>query len=134
MKTRYTALALAGSLVVLAGCSTTNATGGDSAAVQSQLEDAQARAQQSAAEAERLRTELSSARTAGTSAADLLPPNAEPGHCYARVLIPAQYESGSETVLASAASQRIEIIPARYDYVDETVMVEEESTRLGTEG
>jgi len=60
----------------------------------------------------------------------LFPPNPKPGQCYARVLIPAEYSSETETVLVKEASERVEIIPASYDTVDETVVVKEASARL----
>jgi hypothetical protein len=36
---------------------------------------------------------------------ELLPPNAKPGECYARVYIPAQYATDTETVLKSDSSE-----------------------------
>ncbi|MEM9055845.1 MAG: peptidoglycan-binding domain-containing protein [Pseudomonadota bacterium] len=63
---------------------------------------------------------------------DLFPPNAEPGRCYARVLIPATYREESERVLVKEASERVEIIPAQYETVTERVLVKEASTRLET--
>ncbi len=132
MKRTQLAIALAGSLAILGGCAsqdTAMTSGGD---MQSELDRANARAEQNEAEAERLRNELAGARGDNYMSAggDLLPPNALPGHCYARVLTPAQYENGTERVLARAASERIEIVPAEYGYAEETVMVEEESTKL----
>lgn len=60
----------------------------------------------------------------------LFPPNAEPGRCYARVLLPGQYREETESVLLREASERVEIIPAKYETVDETVLIREASTRL----
>ena len=37
-----------------------------------------------------------------------LPPNAKPGECFARVLIPERYETNSERVMVREASERIE--------------------------
>ena len=69
--------------------------------------------------------------TATSSASnELFPPNALPGHCYARILTPAQYKITEETVLAKEASERVEIIPAEYETVTERVLVKEASTRL----
>ncbi|MEO0973498.1 MAG: peptidoglycan-binding domain-containing protein, partial [Pseudomonadota bacterium] len=72
----------------------------------------------------------SNTMTAMLSVDPLFPPNPEPGHCYARVLIPATYTTESETVLVSEESERVEIIPARYQTVQETVLVKEASSRL----
>lgn len=62
----------------------------------------------------------------------LFPPDAQPGHCYARVLIPATWGEKSETVLVREASERVEIVPARYETAQERVLVREASTRLET--
>lgn len=84
---------------------------------------------------------------------EMLPPNAKPGECYARVFIPpttetltervltreaservtttpAKYEWGTETVLAKEASTRIEVIPATYKWVEEKMLVKPASTSL----
>ncbi|HEX4872723.1 MAG TPA: peptidoglycan-binding domain-containing protein [Nevskiaceae bacterium] len=67
----------------------------------------------------------------GTPAADpALPVNARPGECYARVYIAPQFRTVSETVLKTAASERIEIIPEQYEWVDETVLVKPASERV----
>lgn len=61
---------------------------------------------------------------------DLFPPKAKPGHCYARVLTPAEFETTEEEILKTEASHRIEIIPAEYESVDEVVVVQEATTKL----
>ena len=66
------------------------------------------------------------------SGSELFPPNAKPGHCYARVLIPAEYQDSTEQVLVSEASESIQVIPARYGKGEETVLVREASTRVVT--
>ncbi len=76
---------------------------------------------------------MSGAGTASASAsmgASLFPPNPKAGECYARVLIPAKYDTASERVLTQEAGERIEVIPARYETVDQTVLVKEASTKL----
>ena len=89
------------------------------AAKERDLTSAQARASQN------------SSSTAATSTdASLFPPNPKAGQCYARVLIPAKYQTVSEQVLKSDAADRIEIIPARYKSGTETVLVKEASTKL----
>lgn len=132
MKTLRAAIAVATSVAILGGCATQDGSTNDGD-LQAQLDQAQARAEQNEAEAKRLRSELANAKGTGdmsTIGGNLLPPNAEPGHCYARVLIPAQYSVGEETVLARAASQRIDVIPAQYKNVEKTVLVQEESKKL----
>ncbi len=74
------------------------------------------------------------ASTAGASSAstggNLFPPNPKPGECYARVMIPAQYNTTTETVLKREAAERIEVIPAKYGPGTERVLVKEASTKL----
>jgi hypothetical protein len=60
----------------------------------------------------------------------LLPPNAQPGECYARVFVPPTYTTRTERVLKTAASERLEIVPARYEWVEEQVLVQEASQRM----
>jgi hypothetical protein len=96
-----------------------------------------------------------SAATAGIAGTELLPPNAKPGECYARVFIPPQYKTeqirvvsreatsriettppryewADEQVLARGASERLEVIPATYEWVEEQVLVRPASSRLET--
>ena len=74
---------------------------------------------------------LGQVSTASIQDADL-PPNAQPGECYARVLIPERYETNTERVMVREASQRIETIPPVYTTVEERVMVKEASERIET--
>ena len=67
-------------------------------------------------------------QTAGRT--DLLPPDAVPGRCYARVFIPPTYRTIGETVLARDSLVDYEVIPASYDWVEERVLVREASERL----
>ena len=99
---------------------------------------------------EDLRTKLMAAEMVTP---DLLPPNAKPGECYARVFTPPVYEPVSKTVvhreasekiavtspqygpseeriLVREASSRLEVIPAKYQWVEEQVLVKEASERL----
>ncbi len=61
---------------------------------------------------------------------DLLPPNASAGECYARVWVPAQYETRTREVLRKEASAQIEVVAAVYETVEEQVLVKEATTRL----
>lgn len=62
--------------------------------------------------------------------AGLLPANARPGECYAKVMVPAQYKSVEEKVVVAEASEKIEIIPAKYEWSDVKVPVQPESEKL----
>ena len=71
----------------------------------------------------------------GSSAAQLVgagnqPKNAEPGHCYARVLVPGEYLTVTDKVLSESARMKVDIVPARYETVSEQVMVEKGSLQL----
>jgi len=63
---------------------------------------------------------------------DLLPPNAAPGECYARVWVDAEYRNVDEQVLAREASKSINVIPASYETVEETVLVKAASSKIET--
>lgn len=103
---------------------------------------------------------LAAAKSTGAmhnaSTAGLTPPNAKPGQCFTRVIIPPQYETissrqmvedagekiqvipasyktGSKRVLVSEASEKYEIVPATYRTVTERVMVKAASSKLHTQ-
>jgi hypothetical protein len=73
---------------------------------------------------------MASAQAAKMGAAELLPPNAKPGECYARVFVPAAYKTETAQVITREASERVEIIPARYEKVTEQVLVREASKKI----
>ena len=64
------------------------------------------------------------------SAQSDLPPNAEPGKCYAKCAAADEYKTETVTVQTKAASKRIETIPAVYETVTEQVIAKEASTRI----
>ncbi len=69
----------------------------------------------------------------GLSAGDTVEgilPNAQPGECYAKVIIPAKFETTTEKVLVKEASERLQIIPAKYGTDTQKVLIKEASTRL----
>jgi Putative peptidoglycan binding domain len=55
------------------------------------------------------------------------PADAQPGQCFARVLIPEVSNTASEQVVDQAARTEIRVIPAQYQMVDEQVLVREAS-------
>lgn len=59
-----------------------------------------------------------------------MPPNAVPGKCYAKCLIPDVYETVTQEIETRPASVRQEAIPAEYETVTEQVLKKAESTRL----
>lgn len=60
----------------------------------------------------------------------LLPSDARPGECYAKVFVPPVYKTVEESVIVQEATEKMEIIPAEYDWVEEDIIVEEASERL----
>ncbi len=60
----------------------------------------------------------------------LLPPNAKPGQCYARIWIPPKYKTVTERVLKRDRGERLQIIPAKYGMTEERVLVKEASEKL----
>ncbi len=64
----------------------------------------------------------------GQSAADY-PPDAGPGTCFARVLIPETTEVVTEQAIDRAEATEIKVIPASYQTVTEQVLVKEQSVR-----
>ncbi len=71
------------------------------------------------------------AAPAMTSASgELYPPNARPGECYARMLIPGETRTITEKVIKKEASEKVEIVPATYKTVTKRVLVKPETTKL----
>ncbi|MGB7303790.1 MAG: peptidoglycan-binding domain-containing protein [Burkholderiaceae bacterium] len=73
--------------------------------------------------------QVMSASPAGASG-DLLPPNARPGECYARVYSPPMYKVVPERVLKAAETSRVEIVPASYTKASEQVLVRPETKKI----
>jgi len=108
---------------LLAGCTTTDSQ------LQSRVDDLNKReAALELREAQAGKGALASAAAGG----DLLPPNAAPGECYARVWNDAEYEVVSNRVLKSEASSKITTTPAVYKTVSEKVLVSAASSTIKT--
>ncbi|GMR21142.1 MAG: hypothetical protein BMS9Abin36_1741 [Gammaproteobacteria bacterium] len=57
-------------------------------------------------------------------------PDAKPGQCYAKVMVPAKYETKQDKVLVREAAQKIETIPAKYEWSEKTVTTQAAHTKL----
>ena len=114
MKFRYL-LAPMTAAVILSGCATSQ-----NVTETQEFKELMNRQAQLTAENNRLEELLNE-----SSQSSLLPPNAKPNHCYARVVVPAVYETEKETVLVAEESERVTVIPAQYETVTERVVVEE---------
>lgn len=69
------------------------------------------------------------ADTDRVDATDTLP-DAKPGECYSKVIVPAVFEVATEEVMVKPETSTVEIIPATYDVQEKEVLVKEASTRL----
>ncbi|MFN0204105.1 MAG: peptidoglycan-binding domain-containing protein [Bacteroidia bacterium] len=58
------------------------------------------------------------------------PPNAIPGKCYAKCIIPDEYKTVTEQVLVKEASAKQQVIPAEFGNVTEQMLVKPEAKRL----
>lgn len=54
-----------------------------------------------------------------------LPPDARPGQCFAKCLIPDEYETVTDQILLKEESSKLSITPATYSTIEETVMVKD---------
>ncbi len=121
-------------LLGLSACAQSDANMSD-ADLQAKLDEQNKMLMQKDEQNAALQSQISSLQSSQTAAvpasmgdADL--PPAKPGECYARVLIPATYKTTTETVVASEASERVEVVPAQYGTVEERVLVREASERI----
>ncbi|RTZ97441.1 MAG: hypothetical protein DSY90_07445 [Deltaproteobacteria bacterium] len=62
--------------------------------------------------------------------ASLFPPNAEPGKCYAKVLVPASFKTVSEEIVKREAAEKIETVPAEFEWVEKKVLVKEATEKI----
>ncbi|MEH6579159.1 MAG: peptidoglycan-binding domain-containing protein [Amphritea sp.] len=116
------------SLAVLSGCSTTHPQRDVTRTPEYQaLERELAETKNADARNAELESEIARLQNQDSS---LLPPNPKPGECYARVVIPAKYQTISETVQTIAPSERIDVTPPEYQWVEKRVVHTEASTRL----
>jgi predicted transcriptional regulator len=57
-------------------------------------------------------------------------PDAKPGECYAKVIVPAKFEIKPEKVLIKPESETVEIVPATYDVSEKKVLIKEAAKKL----
>ncbi len=62
---------------------------------------------------------------------DDLPP-AKPGQCFTKAFFPAKYATTTERVLASEASEKVQVIPAKYGWATEKIKVSDGTQRVVT--
>jgi hypothetical protein len=73
-----------------------------------------------------------SAQSVANSSNALRPADAQPSQCYAKVLLPAKFETRSEQAVKVPASRRVEIVPATYKNITEQVLLTPERKEIKT--
>ena len=73
---------------------------------------------------------LGTAVNVGLANESELPPEAEAGECYAKIVVPAQFEVTKQNVEVSPESTQSRVIPAKYENAIERIVVEEASEKL----
>lgn len=122
MKRGLKKLGLSSAVVLMvAGCATTS---DDARVAELKQENARLQAELDASSKD------GSMMTTSAGAGDLYPPNARPGECYARVLVPPEYKTETRQVTVSEQTELVETIPAEYEMVEERIRVKEEEERL----
>ena len=57
-------------------------------------------------------------------------PDAKPGQCFAKVMVPAEYKNETSTIVVKEASEKVTVTPAKYGTDEERILVAEASTKL----
>ncbi len=73
---------------------------------------------------------MSTAQAAGVGGDDL--PPAKPGQCFTKAFYPAKYATSTERVLATEASEKVQVIPAKYGWTTQKIKVSDGTQRTIT--
>jgi hypothetical protein len=119
-------LSFISSAILLAACSATNPQTQSSPYSVAELEQKN----KQLVEREKAVSKREAEAQQGAAGDELLPPNAKPGECYARVWVEPTYQSYTEKLLAKEASERVEITPAQYETVREQVLIQPASYKM----
>lgn len=119
----------------LSACSTTDvkdkglitSSSADAIALKSRASELDARERALAAKEAKLALAPAAAHSLQSS---LTPPNAKPGQCFTKIIIPAKYKTVTERQLVEEAGQRIEVIPASFKQGTKRVLVSEATEKL----
>jgi len=57
-------------------------------------------------------------------------PDAKPGECYAKVIIPAKYEVSTETVLVKPVSEKVTVAPAVFEATEKSIVEKDAYTKI----
>jgi regulator of extracellular matrix RemA (YlzA/DUF370 family) len=74
---------------------------------------------------------LTTSNAASAIDGDDLPP-AKPGQCFTKAFFPAKYTTTTERVLASEASEKVQVIPAKYGWTTEKIKISDGTERVVT--
>jgi len=74
---------------------------------------------------------MTSVNAQSAMGSDDLPP-AKPGQCFTKAFFPAKYATTTERVLASEASEKVQVIPAKYGWGTEKIKVSDGTNRVVT--
>ena len=74
---------------------------------------------------------MTAVTTANAIGDDDLPP-AKPGQCFTKAFFPAKYATSTERVLASEASERVQVTPAKYGWGSEKIKITDGTQRTVT--
>ncbi len=73
---------------------------------------------------------MSTAQATGVGGDDL--PPAKPGQCFTKAFYPAKYATTTERVLATEASEKVQVIPAKYGWTTQKIKVSDGTQRTIT--
>ncbi len=73
---------------------------------------------------------MTSAQATGVGGDDL--PPAKPGQCFTKAFYPAKYATTTERVLATEASEKVQVIPAKYGWTTQKIKVSDGTQRTIT--
>jgi Putative peptidoglycan binding domain len=130
------------SALLLAACGTTQTTSGSGysssesariAELQAELQSAQSHNASLSTQVTTLQSQVSSSSSSSASGDSIAiaagyPPNALPGQCFSRILIPELTETTTEQVIDLPASTELRIIAAEYGFEEERILIKEAST------
>ncbi len=129
----FTAASCAVLVSALSACSTVSDKGlisdsgsADAIALKSRASELDARERALAAKEARLAIIPASSKADSS----LTPPNAKPGQCFTKIIIPAKYRTINERQVVEEAGQRIEVIPASFKQGSKRVLVSEATEKL----
>ena len=98
---------------------------------ESELRSLQAQLQEARAEAQKCKSQKATgAVKLPETGLTLLPPDAKPGMCYARVVIPPKYEYKKVRILLDEGGEKVITVPPKYEWVEEKVLVREAGEKI----